>query len=93
MSKLQGPRELLLSSNRDLIPGIPGTPNTQANGDAGRPHHDWMRYRSSSGLGPAAVIAGVIAGSIAGWLPLERGSRDSDSIKFLSMSSDMLSTE
>jgi P-type Ca2+ transporter type 2C len=81
MSKLQGSRELLLGPSRD---SIPGTPNTQANGDAGGPHHDWTRSRSNSGLGPAAVMAGVIAGSVAGWSPLERSSRDGGSIRFSS---------
>jgi P-type Ca2+ transporter type 2C len=66
---LQSPRELLLSSSRN---SIPGTPNSQANGDLGSPHHKWARSRSNSALGPAAVMAGVIAGSIAGWSPVPR---------------------
>lgn len=82
MFKLQRPRELLLSSNRD---SIPRTPNNQANGDAEPPHHSWTRSRSNSALGSAAAMAGVIAGSIAGWSPLERGTtRDDDSIRFSS---------
>jgi len=40
------------------------------------------RSRSNSAFGPAAAMAGVIAGSIAGWSPIDRGSGDNDSIKF-----------
>ena len=35
------------------------------------------RSRSNSAFGPAAAMAGVIAGSIAGWSPLERREGDS----------------
>jgi Ca2+-transporting ATPase len=78
MFKSQGPQELLRGSDRD---SVPGTPNSQANGDAGPPRHSWARSRSNSTLGPAAAMAGVIAGSIAGWSPLERGTGDNDSIR------------
>ncbi len=77
MFKSQDTRELLRSSNRD---SVPGTPNSHANGGAG-PRHSWTRSRSNSGLGPAAVMAGVIAGSIAGWSPIERGTGNNDSIR------------
>lgn len=73
---LEVPREPLLRSNRD---SIRGTPNTQGNGDTGPPHHKWTRSRSNSALGPAAVMAGVIAGSIAGWSPVARRKGDDDS--------------
>jgi Ca2+-transporting ATPase len=67
---LQAHREPLLSSNPN---SIPGTPNTRANGDK------WTRSRANSALGPAAVMAGVIAGSIAGWSPVARRKGDDDS--------------
>jgi P-type Ca2+ transporter type 2C len=41
------------------------------------------RSRSNSRFGPAAAMAGIVAGSIAGgWSPIERGQGESDSIKF-----------
>lgn len=81
MFKSQGSQDLLRDSTQELIPG---TPNGQANGDAGPPRHTWPRSRSNSALGPAAAMAGVIAGSIAGWSPLERSTGDDDSIRFSS---------
>jgi len=73
---LQTPRRPLLSFNRDLIHG---TPNTQVNGGTRSPDDKWTRSRSNSGLGPAAVMAGVVAGSIAGWSPVPRRNGDDDS--------------
>ena len=78
---LQASREPLLSSNRD---SIRGRRYTQANGDTGPSHHKWTRSRSSSTLGPAAVMAGVIAGSIAGWSPVARRNGDDDSSRISS---------
>ncbi|RFU24941.1 hypothetical protein B7463_g11402, partial [Scytalidium lignicola] len=78
--RLQRSRELLPSSNRD---SIPGTSNSQPNGDAGPPRHSWTRSRSNSALGPATAMAGIVAGSIAGWLPMERGAGVDDSIRSL----------
>jgi Ca2+-transporting ATPase len=40
------------------------------------------RSRSNSALGATAVMAGIIAGSVAGWSPIERGHGDNDSIRF-----------
>ena len=43
------------------------------------------RSRSNSRFGPAAAMAGIIAGSVAGgWSPVERGPEDSEPIKFSS---------
>jgi len=55
-------------SNQDLLSG---TPYSEANGDIGHPRYSWPHATSNSVLGPAAAMAGVIAGSIAGsWSPL-----------------------
>jgi P-type Ca2+ transporter type 2C len=41
------------------------------------------RSRSNSRFGPAAAMAGIIAGSVAGgWSPVERGQGEADSIQF-----------
>lgn len=40
------------------------------------------RSRSNSALGATTVMAGIIAGSVAGWSPIERSQGDSDSIRF-----------
>lgn len=40
------------------------------------------RSRSNSALGATTVMAGIIAGSVAGWSPIERGHGDADSIRF-----------
>jgi P-type Ca2+ transporter type 2C len=40
------------------------------------------RSRSNSAFGPAAAMAGIVAGSIAGWSPIERPRGDSDSLLF-----------
>lgn len=43
------------------------------------------RSRSNSRFGPAAAMAGIIAGSVGGgWSPVERGQGEADSIKFSS---------
>ncbi len=73
MLRLQSPLKLLLNWHRG---SVPRTPMAEANGDAGTPRHSWTRSRSNSTLGPAAVMAGVIAGSVSGWSPLERSTRE-----------------
>ncbi|KAF2458938.1 hypothetical protein BDY21DRAFT_283004 [Lineolata rhizophorae] len=40
------------------------------------------RSRSNSAFGPAMAAAGIVAGSIAGWSPIERRDGDNDSLKF-----------
>ncbi|ODH48339.1 calcium-translocating P-type ATPase, PMCA-type [Paracoccidioides brasiliensis] len=40
------------------------------------------RSRSNSAFGPAAAMAGIVAGSVAGWSPVERGPGEADSLKF-----------
>ncbi|KAF2722634.1 calcium-translocating P-type ATPase [Polychaeton citri CBS 116435] len=77
---------------------LPGTPNNEpANADndglnpnahspapptpESRRSRARARSRSNSALAGAAM-AGIIAGSIAGWSPIERGHGDNDSLKF-----------
>jgi Ca2+-transporting ATPase len=88
--KAQNPRELFSRSRSSH--SLPGTPNNGAstNGDAeGSPcpptpdsRRRRGRSRSNSAFGPAAAMAGVIAGSIAGWSPIDRPGADNDSLKF-----------
>ncbi|KAG9248720.1 hypothetical protein BJ878DRAFT_309245 [Calycina marina] len=40
------------------------------------------RSRSNSALGATTVMAGIIAGSVAGWSPIERNYEDNDSMRF-----------
>ncbi|RKF62207.1 Calcium-transporting ATPase 2 [Erysiphe neolycopersici] len=42
------------------------------------------RSRSNSALGATAVMAGIIAGSVAGWSPIDRAVREEGSPRFLS---------
>lgn len=46
-------------------------------------HHSLARSRSTSALGPASVMAGIVAGSIAGWSPIERDTADDESTRLL----------
>jgi Ca2+-transporting ATPase len=48
------------------------------------PRHSLARSRSNSALGPASVMAGIIAGSIAGWSPIERDAADDENTRLLS---------
>jgi P-type Ca2+ transporter type 2C len=41
-----------------------------------------VRSRSNSALGATTVMAGIIAGSVAGWSPIERPHDDNDSMAF-----------
>ncbi|KAJ5091720.1 hypothetical protein NUU61_006590 [Penicillium alfredii] len=89
--KLQHPQELLprsRSGSRSRDSSVPPTPN----GDNGSPppgpptpesrSRRNTRSRSNSVFGPAAAMAGVVAGSIAGWSPIERPHGEADSITF-----------
>ena len=40
------------------------------------------RSRSNSAFGPAAAMAGIVAGSVAGWSPIGRRSEDGSSMRF-----------
>jgi Ca2+-transporting ATPase len=73
------------SGSRSRSSSIPGTPvePTAADGEnpppaptpesARRSRGRSNRSRSNSALGATAVMAGIIAGSVAGWSPVERG--------------------
>ncbi|EAU38925.1 hypothetical protein ATEG_00279 [Aspergillus terreus NIH2624] len=89
--KLQHPEELLprsRSNSRSRDDSIPGTPVGDGSSSPPQPatperSRRRTRSRSSSTFGPAAAMAGVVAGSIAGWSPIERApSGEGESFKF-----------
>jgi Ca2+-transporting ATPase len=53
----------------------PPTPESRKRGRS-------SRSRSNSALGATTVMAGIIAGSVAGWSPIERNYGDNDSLPF-----------
>ncbi|KAI9850217.1 MAG: hypothetical protein M1838_005987 [Thelocarpon superellum] len=92
--KLQNPREAILPRSRtrsrssSIAPQTPSgltsasevglsVPNTP---DSRSRRRD--RSRSNSAFGPAAAMAGIVAGSIAGWSPIERAHGDGESVRF-----------
>lgn len=93
--RLQHPRETLLprsrSGSRSRSNSAPRTPSGDQNGSDsgshGPPTPDSRsrrqgRSRSNSAFAPAAAMAGIIAGSIAGWSPIELGHGEEDSVRF-----------
>jgi P-type Ca2+ transporter type 2C len=91
---MQHPRETFMPRSRSgswsRSSSIPHTP-TDGNPEGGiganltpesRKRSRSNRSRSNSALGATAVMAGIIAGSVAGWSPIERGYGDNDSIRF-----------
>ncbi|KAJ5816032.1 ATPase P-type K/Mg/Cd/Cu/Zn/Na/Ca/Na/H-transporter [Penicillium robsamsonii] len=91
--KLQHPQELLprsRSGSRSRDSSSPPTPNGDNDNGSPTPQPPTpesrsrrnTRSRSSSTFGPAAAMAGVVAGSIAGWSPIERNHNEADSISF-----------
>ncbi|KAL4894006.1 hypothetical protein BDV59DRAFT_176633 [Aspergillus ambiguus] len=90
--KLQHPEELLprsRSNSRSRDDSIPGTPVGEGSVSPPQPatpesrSRRRTRSRSNSAFGPAAAMAGVVAGSIAGWSPIERPpSGEGESFKF-----------
>ncbi|KAF9890268.1 hypothetical protein FE257_006182 [Aspergillus nanangensis] len=92
--KLQHPEELLPRSrsgsrSRDDSNSIPGTPVGDGSTTPPQPPTPESRSRlrtrsrSNSAFGPAAAMAGVVAGSIAGWSPIERPpSGEEESFRF-----------
>lgn len=58
--------------------GSPATTHSPESRKRGRAN----RSRSNSALGATTVMAGIIAGSVAGWSPIERNYGDNDSMRF-----------
>ncbi|RHZ44952.1 putative P-type calcium ATPase [Aspergillus thermomutatus] len=93
--KLQHPQELIprsRSGSRSREDSIPSTPVGENGGASPQPatpesrSRRRTRSRSNSAFGPAAAMAGVVAGSIAGWSPIERAPGENDSAGFNSSS-------
>ena len=96
--KLQHPRDFLprsRSASRSRASSIPGTPTGERaseheGGSLAPPTPESRRSmtrrrnrsRSNSAFGPAAAMAGIVAGSIAGWSPVDR--REGDVSRFQS---------
>ncbi|KAI9373085.1 hypothetical protein BJX61DRAFT_408026 [Aspergillus egyptiacus] len=90
--KLQHPEEFLprsRSGSRSRENSAPGTPAGGSSDGSSPPppgtpdsrSRRGDRSRSNSAFGPAAAMAGVIAGSIAGWSPIERTGGEGDAFK------------
>lgn len=89
--KLQHPSELITRSRSNSVPRTPNVDDAASTNDNGSPvpptpesrSRVRTRSRSNSAFGPAAAMAGIVAGSIAGgWSPIERSHSDLDSMKF-----------
>jgi len=87
--KIEHPREIFSRSRSSH--SLPGTPNNGSNhdhdGSPAPPTPDSRsrrrgRSRSNSAFGPATVMAGIVAGSVAGWSPIDRHGGENDSLKF-----------
>ncbi|KAL5336921.1 hypothetical protein BJX70DRAFT_258312 [Aspergillus crustosus] len=101
--KLQHPEEFLprsRSGSRSRENSVPGTPVGESS-DSSPPFpptpdsrsRKRTRSRSNSAFGPAAAMAGVVAGSIAGWSPIERPHDAGDTFTFNLNSNGGLSTQ
>ncbi|KAI9804281.1 MAG: hypothetical protein M1833_007088 [Piccolia ochrophora] len=88
--KLQHPRETLLPRTGSRSSSISQTPAGENASDFGSPQPATPenrsrrrgRSRSNSAFGPAAAMAGIVAGSIAGWSPIDRGHEGGDQQAF-----------
>ncbi|KAF1964015.1 calcium transporting P-type ATPase-like protein [Bimuria novae-zelandiae CBS 107.79] len=87
--KIEHPREIFSRSRSSQ--SLPATPNNGSTidheGSPAPPTPDSRsrrrnRSRSNSAFGPAAVMAGIVAGSVAGWSPIDRPCGENDSLKF-----------
>lgn len=90
---IQHPKETFLprsrSGSRSRSNSFPVTPSSDFDREDGfgspartpdsRKRGRANRSRSNSALGPTAVMAGIIAGSVAGWSPIERSFHDNES--------------
>ena len=92
---MQQTRDTLLprsrSGSRSRSESIPQTPEYQQEDSFGTPQPPHPtpesrkrgrsnRARSNSALGATTVMAGIIAGSVAGWSPIERNHSDNDAL-------------
>ncbi|KAG0649903.1 Calcium-transporting ATPase 2 [Hyphodiscus hymeniophilus] len=79
------------SGSRSRSNSVPQTPEYQREDDFGTPQPTQPtpesrkrgrsnRSRSNSALGATTVMAGIIAGSVAGWSPIERNYPDNDAM-------------
>jgi Ca2+-transporting ATPase len=92
--RMQETRDALMTRSRSgsrSRDSLPQTPDFQGQDTLGSPiaspspdsrKRRANRSRSNSALGATTVMAGIIAGSIAGWSPIERNYSDNDSLKF-----------
>ncbi|KAK2871829.1 hypothetical protein FQN49_002790 [Arthroderma sp. PD_2] len=83
--KLQHPETLIPRSRSNSRSSVPQTPqgDDQEQGNTLPPTPSSKnRSRSNSAFGPAAAMAGVVAGSIAGWSPVGRPPGEQEAIKF-----------
>jgi Ca2+-transporting ATPase len=85
--KVQHPKEIFSRSRSSYsLPGTPSNGPNEAEGTPAPPTPESRsrrrgRSRSNSAFGPATVMAGIVAGSVAGWSPIDPGG-DNDSLKF-----------
>ncbi|PSN61843.1 calcium-translocating P-type ATPase [Corynespora cassiicola Philippines] len=84
--KVRNPKELFTRSRSSYsLPSTPTNGAADAEGSPAPPTPNSRRRgrsRSNSALGPATVMAGIVAGSVAGWSPIDRTGGDNDSLKF-----------
>jgi Ca2+-transporting ATPase len=93
--KMQETRDALMPRSRSgsrSRDSVPQTPDGQPEGDTisspiashspDSRKRRANRSRSNSALGAHAVMAGIIAGSVAGWSPIDRSHGDNESMKF-----------
>lgn len=91
---MQHPKETFITRSRsgsrsrsNSIPQTPTEGNAEDSLEAARTPESrkrgrYNRSRSNSALGATTVMAGIIAGSVAGWSPIERNHGDNDSLRF-----------
>lgn len=91
------PKEIFTRSRTSF--SHPSTPNNGAAEPEGSPaptpsSRRRTRSRSNSAFGPAAVMAGIVAGSVGGWSPIGKDAGDAGSLKFSrSMNKDDLEAQ
>ena len=95
--KVSHPKEMFSRSRTSF--SHPSTPNNGAVEQEGSPaptpsSRRRTRSRSNSAFGPAAVMAGIVAGSVGGWSPIGKDTGDAGSLKFSrSMNKDDLESQ